>query len=195
MMFSQGIEEEYITNFFGNTKGRLLDIGAFHPETFSNSRKLILDGWEAVLVEPSPKCFKTIEDFYMDNESVRVFNVALNTYDGEMVFYDSAGAVATGCKDHYERWKEIQKDFVETKVPCLSWEKFYNYMFKKRFDFISIDAEGMDWEILKQIDLDETETKLVCIEYSYNFSDIINYLAKFNFGVIYNNAENLIVGR
>jgi len=195
-MFSQRDEEKYILEFFKDkSSGTLLDIGAYHPETFSNSRALISKGWEAVLVEPSPECFENIFHFYEDDKMVTVFNVAINTYDGEMIFYNSQGAVATGKKEHYDVWKFVQKDFKQIEVPCLTWKTFHDFIFRKKFDFINIDAEGMDWDILQQIDLDKTETKLVCVEYSYSLSDIVNYLSKFNFSLLYNNEENIIVGR
>ena len=195
-MYSQHDEELYILDFFKNKEtGTLLEIGAYHPELFSNSRALILKGWEAFLVEASPECFDTIYNFYKRNSKVHVYNTALNNYDGNMIFYNSSGAVATGRKQHYDIWKNIQKDFVEIEIPCLCWKTFYNYIFNKKFDFISIDIEGMDFEVLKQIDLDETGTSLVCIEHTYELTDIIDYLAKYNFSVIHTNGENLIVGR
>lgn len=40
---------------WGHKTGRVLEIGAWNPITLSNSRLMIEVGWEAVLVEPSPK--------------------------------------------------------------------------------------------------------------------------------------------
>jgi FkbM family methyltransferase len=194
-MYTQGEEEQYILEFFGDKKGRVLEIGAYHPTVFSNSRALIERGWEAVLVEPSPKCFKFLSDFYENDDKVQTVQIAIGSKNGKLVFYDSGGANATGHIRHYNRWKDIQLDYEETLVDCVTWRTFYN-SFPGVYEFISIDCEGMDWEVLQQIDLDETGTDLVCIEYGWNTKEIKEYLLKSGFSkIFFMSGENLIVGR
>lgn len=195
-MYSQSEEEQVILEYFGDRKGTVLEIGAYHPEIFSNSRALILKGWKAVLVEASPACFKTIQDFYtIDGRDVEVVNIAISDYDGILKFYDSAGAVATGNQEHYDKWKNIQKDFKETYVQCVSWDNFY-LKHPGPYEFISIDTEGMDYEILKQINLEETKTELLCIEYTYNTKEINDYVYKNGFRkLLYQNGENVILSK
>jgi hypothetical protein len=41
----------------GNTDGRFLDLGAWDPITFSNTRALVELGWSGVMIEPSPGPF------------------------------------------------------------------------------------------------------------------------------------------
>ena len=56
--YSQSGQDAFVLSYFNNKRnGVFIDIGANDGETFSNSRQLILDGWNAVLVEPSPKAF------------------------------------------------------------------------------------------------------------------------------------------
>ena len=57
-MYTQNNEEELVRAYFSDKDTKtmcLLDIGANDGETFSNSRQLILDGWNAVLVEQALK--------------------------------------------------------------------------------------------------------------------------------------------
>lgn len=193
--FSQGDEERYILDFFKNENvGNVLDIGAYNAEIFSNSRKLILNGWSAVLVEPSKMCFDALYNFYKDVPNVEVVNYAIGNTVGYIDFYDSAGAVATGSEMHYNKWKDIQLDFKKTRVSCIMFQDLYS-MFPYKFDFISIDTEGMDYEIIQQIDFDLTGTSLVCVEYTYNPVEIFKYLKGYGFSFIWNNGENLIMGR
>ena len=193
--YGQQEEDRYLLSFFGDKIGRLLDIGAYHPEVFSNSRNLILKGWDAVLVEPSPQCFKNIEEFYKDTESVETVQVAIGSYDGKLKFHDSGGAIATAHQGHYDRWKHYETGYTDITVDCVTWRTFYN-SFPGIYDFINIDCEGMDWEVLQQIDLDETGTDLVCIEYGWNTKEIKEYLLKSGFSkIFFMSGENLIVGR
>lgn len=195
-MYSQSDEEKYILDFFKDKPvGRLLDIGAYHPTVFSNSRALIELGWSAILVEPSPKCFKNLSSFYKDSEKVYTVQVAIGTWDGKLKFYDSAGANATADEKHYKLWKPLQLDYEEIEIDCVSWSTFYGN-FPGIYDFISIDCEGMDWSILKQINLTETGTSLICIEYTYHQDKILSYLNNEGFtNFIHHNGENIIVSR
>jgi FkbM family methyltransferase len=194
-VYSQKDEEKYFLEYFGEFKGRILEIGAFHPEVFSNSRALILQGWEAVLVEPSSKCIKVIEEFYKNDDKVKVVEAAIGEYNGFMKFYDSAGACATGVKEHYNRWKNIQLDYKETMVKCITWDTFYKE-YPGMYHILSIDAEGMDYSILKQINLEETGTKLICIEYGYKAKEINSYFIRNGFTkLLYQNGENVIVAK
>jgi len=196
-MYSQSEEEQYIINYFNKIetkKGTLLDIGAYSPEIFSNSRQLIKDGWSAILVEPSPSCFNNIESFYLENNKVECLNVAIGKKSGMIDFYDSAGAVATTSKEHYDKWKNYQKDFKEIKVPCITFLELYK-MFPLTFDFISIDAEGCDFDIIQQIDLNITKTNLVCIEFTYKGQEIFEYIKSFGFDLLHQNGENIIMCR
>lgn len=195
MKYSQGEEDRIISEYFNGFKGRLLEIGAYHPEQLSNSRLLIESGWKAVLVEPSPKCYSAIEDFYKDNELVETVNLALGPDNGMLHFYDSAGGVATAFEQHYNVWKTTQLDYEEIEVPCITWKDFYKEH-PGVYDFISLDTEGMDWSILQQMDLDETKTKVFCVETTYFFESVLSYLNGFGFNEhLYQDGNNIILGR
>jgi len=193
--YSQGEEDKILEEYFKGTTGRLLEIGAYHPTVFSNSRRLIELGWEGILIEPSPKCFEAINDFYKDNDLVHTLNIAIGPGDGVLEFYDSAGGVATAYEVHYNAWKNKQLDYEKIDIPCSSWDTFYK-KFSGIYDFISIDTEGMDWSILQQIDLDMTKTKVICIETTYFINEMYNYLMGFGFTQkLYLDGNNLILAR
>jgi hypothetical protein len=66
----------------------------------------------------------------------------------------------------------------------------------KQADFITIDIEGLDYEILSSIDLDQTQTRLICVEHNgHNIQKYIDYFKKYKMQVIAQNAENLLMGR
>jgi FkbM family methyltransferase len=192
--YSQAEEEKYFLEYFGDFKGRLLEIGAYHPEAFSNSRRLIMNGWKAILVEPDPKCFVTLAEYYQvfeKDSNVSVVNVAIAEHDGELDFWSNQGALATAYDLHYQRWKNVDANFTKIKVPCWTWKTFYkNY--PGVYDLISIDAEGLDSLILHQMDLNQTQTRLICVEWNYDKEGIVNYLENEDYEPIFVSAENII---
>lgn len=202
-MYSQNQEEKYILEYFGEFKGTLLDIGANDGKTLSNSLALIELGWKAVLVEPSDSAFHMLEQLHGENNNVQLFNLAISEEDCTIDFFDSGehlgrgdtGLLSTLKESELERWKNSGMEFTKTKTEALSIESFFSIFRNKTFDFISIDAEGMDWEILKQIDLSKTETKLICVETnSIETEKYIDYCKQFGMRLIYKNAENILMG-
>ena len=65
------------------------------------------------------------------------------------------------------------------------------------YDFISIDCEGLDYDVLSQIDLDKVKCNMICVETNGKETQkYIDYISTFkNFKVVHVNAENLIMAR
>ena len=79
MSYTQGGEEAAILEAIGGLQhGLVLDIGAAHPTTFSNSRALIERGWNAILVEASPDHFLSLFREYKDHERVDLILAAVS---------------------------------------------------------------------------------------------------------------------
>jgi hypothetical protein len=60
--------------------------------------------------------------------------------------------------------KVVQYD--ETEVVARTFRSFRHLCQAKHYDFISIDAEGMDLAILEQIDLTDVQCQLICLEHN-----------------------------
>lgn len=212
-MYSQNNEDYLISEYFGGRTGRLLDIGANDGVTLSNSRLLIEKGWAADLVEPSPSAFARLENIYMDGAEeiffgdIQTYNFAIGTQTGEIEFWESDGhlgddvaLLSSGIQSHVEKWsKHVKPDgkrqsFRKISVPCYRWEDVWLSM--NDYLFITIDAEGMDYEILEQIVLFETDC--LCIEWAndpYQLAKISDYAESYGLTEGHRNFENVIFFR
>jgi len=196
-MYSQNNEEQIILSYFGNKIGNLLDIGANDGLTLSNSRKLIELGWSAELIEPAEIPYNKLIELYKDNKKVKLHNIAISDFKGEMTFYNSGEHLGNGDSDllstlsitDKQKW-ESKTEYKETKVKSLKWIDF-NYW--QIYDFINIDAEGYDLSILKQMDLIELGCSCLCIEHNGTlYEDILKEIKRYNMKVILTNNENII---
>lgn len=191
-MSSQGKEDKYILEYFGN-EGTFLDIGAYHPEVFSNVRGLFDRGWTGILIEPSPSCFPALKEFYKGT-GVEIYNCGINTYTGTMDLWDSNGdALSTTLDSHKDKWeKNYGSTFTKIQVDCFTIEDLFSKSQFKSFDFVSIDVENdqLGFDILRQIDL--TDVRMVCIEIEERHL-VKRYLDEFR--EIYSNAENILLAR
>lgn len=206
-MYSQNEEEKYITEFFGEFKGTLLSIGENDGKTLSNSLRLIELGWRAVLVEPSPMAFVNMKFLHKDRkEQITFVNKAIADKDGEFLFFESGSHLHQGDTsllstldpEEMKRWEASGETFEKTMVDCLSYDSLLKLVKpENKFDFITIDAEGVDLIILKQIDL--WNTAMLCIEWNSDDLlkvEILKHTYKYDMKkIIYQSAENLIIVR
>jgi FkbM family methyltransferase len=200
-MYSQNQEEKYITEYFNGITGTLLDLGANDGKTFSNSLRLIELGWKAYLVEPSPKAFEKLQQLHSGNNTVECLPVAIGESNVKATLHESGwhlnhqndiALLSSLNKSETNKWRKANVSFMETEVEVLDYKTFTDLVGVKDFDFITIDCEGFDWEILQQIDL--TNCKMVCVETnSIETEKYISYCQKFGMKLIYKNAENIIM--
>jgi len=197
MIYSQNNEQQIILEYFKDFKGGLLDIGANNGKTFSNSLALIERGWGADLVEPSPYAFELLKKLHDGNDKVSCHNLAIGLYTEEVTLHmnephipNDVSLLATTKPEEKNRWGALK--FNEVKVSQYTYSDFAGEV---KYDFITIDAEGADWDILQQINLANVGCKLLCIE--HNGKDIDkyrNYCEKYGMRQIAINAENIIMG-
>ena len=196
--YSQNSEQEVILSYFAKKgPGHLLDIGANDGQTFSNSRALLeYFDWSGLLVEPSQTAFKKLNTLYGNNNLVECINVAIGTIKGKIDFYDMGDHVgkgdtsllATTAKDEMNRW--IGTPFTKTRCECVTYADIDDV-----YEFITIDAEGVDIDIVKQINLKHTQ--MLCIEWNNKIADlaVIRSIVPVEMKEIYRSLENVIYAK
>jgi FkbM family methyltransferase len=198
--YSQHGEGKVIADYFNGYVGNLISLGENDGKTLSNVLGLIEVGWSAKLVEPSESVYQKLEDLHRNNKKVDTFNFAIADKDGEIAFYESGTHLKNGDlallssidSNEIKKWKKTT-EFKEKKAPCFKWETFVRMTKTKNVDFISIDCEGVDFEILTKIDFNKLAVKMVCVESnSVDNQKYINHMASFGYSLYYSNYCNLI---
>jgi len=210
-MYSQNEEEKYILEYFGirDIKGTFLSIGENDGITFSNVRALAERGWDGVCIEPAPITFQKLSGLYHFNSLVAPYKLAIGNIDGMISMQASGTLLGKGDTDLVSTIvpKEVKRfenvvHYETIAVDCVRWETFQKlYAQQVAYDFISIDAEGMDWSILQQMQdyctLDFAF--MVCIEWNGDNELAAKYHSildvKQGMKVIYTSGENLIYAR
>lgn len=198
-MHSQNNEEYIIKQFFGNHIGSFLDMGANDGKTLSNTYALAINGWQGTLVEASPLAYKRLLDTHANNQSLDFIQAAVGSYNGEIVLYESGehlgkgdtSLLSTVVPGEMERW--VGEKYNAVAVPCITFETMVGLTKHKTFDFITMDIEGMELEVLPQMDLKKLKCKLICVEYNgkeqHRYDEII---IPQGFRLIHKNGENLL---
>jgi len=201
MSYSQNKEESIILEYFGESKGTLLDIGANDGKTLSNSLALVERGWVGTFVEASPKAFQRLQSLHSSNPRLQLLNVAIGSYDGEIDFNESGTLLGTGDvalvssirKDEMDRWISLNMPFEKMKVPVLYFTSLLTKSYYDKFEFITIDIEGMEPEVVPQIDFKKLGTKMAIIEWNGKNAELYDgLLSSHGLKLIHTNAENRI---
>ena len=174
--------EDIIADYFfqniGIRKPSYIDIGANHPFKGSNTYLFYLRGGKGICVEPD---ISLIETFKKKRPNDLILNMGVSVEKAsEADFYHFDG--------HYRAWNTFSLADAENKqkesgIPfsvCAVRLETVNDIIKLyqpgHINFLSIDVEGWDLQILKSIDFSILKPELICVE-SINFS-LNNILGK-----------------
>lgn len=184
-MSSQYGEETILLDFLqGKPHGMLVDVGAADGVFYSNSRHLIEEyGWKGILIEPEPEQYQELRRLYAGSLRVIPINAAASLKEGVVSLWPAGMGSTT-----VPSWKaRIEKDFPECKFgkpidvrsAPLSM-LLYEANCPDLINFLSIDCEGMDLEVLQSMNWDRYSVELLCVESGDdgNADDPLNHYLK-----------------
>ncbi len=151
--WSQEGEDMVLSRFFEDSKniGFFVDIGAHHPCKYSNTYKFYRKGWRGINIDAAPGSMKLFNkkrplDINLEiaisekeeNLTYYMFNMpALNTFSQEE-------AEKKNGKNNYQ---VIDKKKIRTERLETIFDKYLK--FNQKIDFLTIDVEGFDFQVLK----------------------------------------------
>ena len=192
-MYSQNDEERIINDLLGDA-GRFLDVGAFDGKTFSNTLRLYERGWSGVLVEPSPGVYEGLCKQYEGSDRAILRNVAIAETAGPLVFYDSNGdAISSTSEAHKAVWERGHPDrFKKIEVQGITWKQLLDDC-GDDYNFLNIDTEGTNVELLKLFPFNRCRPKCVCVEHEGSkIKQVLDVLAINGYREVGRTSENII---
>ncbi len=196
--YSQAGEDKFVLNYFRNKNdGFYVDIGAYHPELISNTALLYKSGWHGLNIDPIKE---KIELF----EKVRKRDINICAAVGEKgtkKFYKSKIKVDANdaCSSFNEEYiKEYNVPYEEIKLDITPLKEILDKHLPKeqKIDFMDIDTETWDLEVLKTNDWSKYRPQLIMIETDYKgASNAINFLLNKGYNKIYQTHINTIFER
>lgn len=167
--YSQSGEDlivKYIIDWLGLKDISYLDIGAFDPITINNTYLFYLLGYRGVNIDGNPIFVNKFERIRGRDKNV----LGLVSSSTESKTYFEFDVPTLNTIDELFAQRVIQEGIYhlrkETKIETIGINDVLNTYFpgKHRLSFLSLDVEGMDFEILKAIDFDKFFPKIICVE-------------------------------
>lgn len=156
---------QYIFKLRNIEKPTYLDIGANHPFSLNNTAIFYLKGSKGINIEANPNL---IDSFFKNRPQDINLNIGIGNKEEASDFYimndatlssfskeECSNYIKTG-KYHLVETKKIQLTTIQKVL-----DKYNNGFFP---DFLSLDVEGLDFEVLKTIDFNKSTPKIICVE-------------------------------
>ncbi|CAN5150268.1 hypothetical protein BH09BAC2_BH09BAC2_17080 [soil metagenome] len=174
--YSQFGEDLILSHFFNSidiTRPSYLDIGANEPVYISNTYFFYERGCKGICIEPNPFL---ANKFRKTRPRDTVINAGIGLSDSKeadfYLFPNYANGLSTFSEKEAKHWTEIGMKGMGKipyekviKMPLININTILEQHFKNSApDFISIDVEGLDYEIITSIDFTKFKPKVICAE-------------------------------
>jgi len=159
-------EDIFISKFFHNfKKGFYVDVGALHPINGSLTYLLYKKGWNGINIDMMQENLKLFNIFRKRDVNL---DIAVSSSKGSMNAYlfEIGSGVNTNQLEIAEKWKDkINKKFKVRKVNKNTLNNILNTnKVIKDFDYLNVDVEGHELDVLKGLNLKKYRPKLISIE-------------------------------
>jgi FkbM family methyltransferase len=154
--------------FQKKTDGFYIDIGANDGITGSNTWIFEQLGWKGICVEPLPDVFKKLKQ----NRNCDCYNVAISDKTSESVDFIMATGVEmlSGINEHMTNVHKYRIEKAHGRIEKISVKAFSFADLMAKYDgvtfidFLSVDVEGGEMAILKNIDFKKYRFGLITVE-------------------------------
>lgn len=192
--FSQYQQDKFLNQvvFLNKQNGFFVDIGAHDGVTINNTLYFEkFKNWSGICIEPNPLVFQKL----VINRKSTNLNICIGNENKKVKFTQIEGysEMLSGITDKYDNrhleriTKEILakggiKKEIEVEMFVLSnIEALKN----KTIDFISIDTEGNELDIVQSINFEVMNIKALVIENNYKDQRLEHYLNTYNYKLVY----------
>jgi hypothetical protein len=170
--YSQAGEDRIVSFMYSyvneNEAMTYLDIGAYHPTSINNTYYFYKRGAKGVLVEPNASICKVLREV-RPRDTVLEAGIGITAQREADYYMMTEPSWNTFSKEEAEHQEKITNKRIRIKEVIKMPLYDINQVIADHFGgqaplYLSIDAEGIHFEILKSVDFSRFRPKIICIE-------------------------------
>ena len=167
--YSMNGEDIFINNYFKKKMGFYVDVGAYHPLELSNTFLLYKKGWGGINIDIN----KISVDYFnfLRPDDINI-NIAVSNKGTTKTIYYQKNKSPLNTLNLKQANKRFIGDIKKRKIKSETLSAIIdNTKFRgKKINFLNIDAEGSDLEVLKSLNFLRYKPELICVELIDNFN-------------------------
>lgn len=195
--YAQNREDIILSGFFGDLdKGFYVDVGANHPDTLSITKIFYDKGWSGINLEPNRELY----DLIVKNRPRDInLNLGAAAKEGELTLReypdgDGLSTFSKAAQDDYQKSSSIYKDYTRNyrdyKVPVKPLKDIFKEHKTKQINFMNIDVEGFEYQVIAGNDWDTYRPQVLCIEANHINEDWRPLLEQAKYDLIFFDGLN-----
>ena len=195
MFYGQHGEDIYIKTLFPQGHiGTCIEVGAYDGITHSNTYHFEQNGWNTLCIEPIQSIFEKCKIIRKNSINCGISDNDYNEKEFHIFHIANQMSAISGLVPDTRLINSFASYITNTEkclVPVRSLNSLLDELkFPIDIDFISIDTENTELDVLKGIDFNKYNIKLLVIENNFNESFCENYLSQFGYKKINRIAVN-----
>ena len=177
--------------------GFFIEIGAFDGINLSNTYLFEKLGWNGICIEPD----KVLFDKLKENRNCDCYNLAIHSKSLEKSYFIQYknSKVFNVLKEHEdlsvnknENLKNLESNIIEVSTITFNELMEKNYPNIRYIDFLSIDVEGGELNILETIDFNKYKFGLITIENNFENNVLANFMEKLGYVVLIDIGHDIL---
>ncbi len=165
--FSSAGEDMVLRHLLGSDKmnGFYVDVGAFHPTLFSNTYFFYLNGWSGINVEARPGS-KALFDKVRPRDVNLELGISRGSGSLTYYFIGESSPMNSFSRDFLKQIQMLDHVKSEIAVPTAPLAEVLERHLTKgqAIDFLNVDVEGHDLEVLESNDWQRFRPRIVVVE-------------------------------
>jgi len=190
--YSQYHEDLIIDAILGcHKEGFYIDVGANHPQILSNTKRFYDKGWRGVNIEPNPTMFGLLQEERKNDVNL---NIGLGREKGERDFFlldpdtlSSFNPLAVKKMLRSPGIRLVSTSHIEVNTLDDVCER---YTSGRTIDFMSLDVEGCEDEVIAGGDWQKFRPRLLLMEINQRGEGLIETLQKIGYRLVFSNGTN-----
>jgi len=183
--YSQEGEDLILHRILGEKKGGFyIDVGAHHPKRFSNTFLFYKRGWWGINIEARPGSKKLFDKIRPRDINVEV---PISSEDKILKYYMFNEPALNGFSEEIAKSRNGLRDYkiikeIDLHTKTLKEVLDSNLIANQHIDFMTVDVEGLDYDVLLSNDWTKYQPSIILVEdsgfdlHSMEKSKVYNYL-------------------
>jgi FkbM family methyltransferase len=155
-----------------------------------------------IVIEPLPDLYRELKANYSRCLSIIPLNVALHRTAKQVEMYrispEAKGlpgwtkGMSSMDPEHHKLYNVSSNDIITEVVPCISWAELVGQQRISRIDYLQLDTEGYDYEIIEMVDFERLRPAIIKFEHDIpsrttttkRFANCISRLIEHNYHIL-----------